>query len=235
MKEVLYIVIPAYNEAENIENTVVSWYPILKLASKESRIVIADSGSTDSTHNILKQLQKTYSQLEIIGNTEKQHGPKLIALYQHSIINKADYIFQTDADGQTNPAEFNDFWKLRTQYDAILGKRMTRGDGNARKFVEKVLCMLLWIIFGTKFPDANAPFRLMKTKLVTKYIKQMDKNYNLPNVMLTTFFGFHKENIVFKEISFKSRQGGVNSINILKIVKIGCLALLDFFKFRRNM
>ena len=51
---ILYIVMPAYNEEANIEDTIKSWYPILEGKSEESRIVIADSGSTDSTHMILQ-------------------------------------------------------------------------------------------------------------------------------------------------------------------------------------
>lgn len=62
-------------------------------------MVIADSGSTDATHGILLELQKNYPQLEILSDTGKQHGPKLIALYSYAIRQKVDYIFQTDSDG----------------------------------------------------------------------------------------------------------------------------------------
>lgn len=55
----LYIVMPAYNEEANIESVVKQWYPILEMSkSDESRLVIADNGSTDSTHQILLDLQK---------------------------------------------------------------------------------------------------------------------------------------------------------------------------------
>lgn len=93
---------------------------------EDSRLVIADSGSTDGTHDILVCLKERYPQLEILTDTEKQHGPKLIALYNYAIEHGADYIFQTDSDGQTNPDEFDSFWQLRLQYDAILGHRKVR-------------------------------------------------------------------------------------------------------------
>lgn len=231
----LYIVMPAYNEEENIEAVVKAWYPVLNGKDASSRIVIADSGSKDSTHSILQNMQKEYPQLDILEDTDKQHGPKVIALYKYAIKNGVNYVFQTDSDGQTNPNEFDAFWQLRNQYDAILGHRNVRGDGKARAFVEHVVCFLLRCVFGVKVPDANAPFRLMKCSLVDKYINRLPENYNIPNIMFTTFFAHYKENITFKTITFKPRQGGVNSINIPRIVKIGWNAVGDFITFKKGM
>ena len=98
----LYVVMPAYNEEANIESVITSWYKVLEGKSKESRIVVADSGSTDRTHEILQKLQEKFPQLEILEDSLKQHGPKLLALYGYAIKNGADYIFQTDSDGQTS-------------------------------------------------------------------------------------------------------------------------------------
>ena len=234
--ESLYIVMPAYNEEENIETVIKAWYPLLSGKSAYSRIVIADKGSTDNTHRILEELKANgYPQLEILDNNDKQHGPKLIALYKYAINNGVDYIFQTDSDGQTNPDEFKSFWKLRKEYDVILGNRTVRGDGKQRAFVERIVCLLLKLIFGVRVPDANAPFRLMKSDIVSKYIMKLPDDYNIPNIMLTTYFAHYKENMTFREISFKPRQGGTNSINIPKIVRIGWKAIGDFRRFRRNM
>ena len=47
----LYIVMPAYNEEENIESVVREWYSVL--IGDDSRLIVADSGSTDGTHDIL--------------------------------------------------------------------------------------------------------------------------------------------------------------------------------------
>ena len=231
----LYIVMPAYNEQDNIESVVRAWYPVLTGKSEQSRLIIADSGSTDKTHDILLVLKAELSQLEILSDTGKQHGPKLIALYKYAISNGADFIFQTDSDGQTDPAEFDAFWQIRENYDAVLGHRSVRGDGESRAFVEHVVCMLLKLFFGVNVPDANAPFRLMRTKTVAKYINRFEEDYNLPNIMLTTFFAHYHDRIIFKEITFKPRQAGVNSINIPKIVKIGWKALGDFKSFRKGM
>ena len=234
--ETLYIVMPAYNEEDNITAVVKQWYPILEGKSEDSRLVIADSGSIDKTHDILMEMKKScYPKIEILSDTKQYHGPKVIALYDYAIKNGADYIFQTDSDGQTNPDEFSAFWNERNQYDGIFGNRTVRGDGNDRAFVEHTVCALLRLYFGVKIPDANAPFRLMKTETVKKYLYRMPSDYNLPNIMMTTYFAYYKEAIDFKEISFKPRQAGVNSVNIPRIIKIGWNALGDFRKFKKEM
>jgi glycosyltransferase involved in cell wall biosynthesis len=231
----LFIVMPAYNEEENIENVINDWYPLLKNTNEESKLVVADSGSTDRTHDILLKLKNKYSQLEILSDTQTFHGPKVIALYDYAVKNGADYVFQTDSDGQTNSEEFSEFWKFREEYDGIFGYRNIRGDGKFRAFVEKVVCALLIIYFGVKVPDANAPFRLMKVDIVQKYLYKMPQDYNLPNIMMTTYFSYYKEKLLFKTISFKPRQAGINSINIPKIIKIGWKAIGDFKKLKKEM
>ena len=233
--DTLYIVMPAYNEEANILSVIDSWYGILEDKNSDSRLVVADSGSKDATHNILVKYKSTHPQLEILENTDRQHGPKVIALYDYAIKNGADYIFQTDSDGQTNPKEFNAFWEERKDFDGIFGNRTVRGDGKSRAFVEKVVCFLLKIYFKVKVPDANAPFRLMRTNVVKKYLYRLDPDYNLPNIMMTTYFSYYKESMVFREISFKPRRAGKNSINIPKIIKIGWKALGDFRKLKKGM
>lgn len=230
--ENLYIVMPAYNEEENIESVVRAWCRNLDGKGENSRLVVADSGSSDRTHNILINLKSEIPKLEILEGTGTQHGPKVLALYSYAVMQGADYIFQTDSDGQTNPDEFEIFWNLRTRYDVILGNRQIRGDGKARAFVEKVVCFLLKLYWGIEVPDANAPFRLMKAKTVEKYLYKLPQDYNLPNIILTAYFVYYKERACFKEITFRPRQKGKNSVNIPKIIKIGWKALYDFGKLR---
>ena len=234
-RDILYVVMPAYNEADNIRETVESWIRVLDGKSKKSRLVVADSGSTDGTHRILVELKKKYKNLEVLERTNKLHGPKVVALYDYAVRNGADYIFQTDSDGQTDPDEFEGFWADRGKYDGILGYRSRRGDGRIRALVEKVVCLFLYLFFDVRVPDANAPFRLMKASLLKKYIGKIPKDYNLPNIILTAFFARFGERIEFKEISFKPRIAGINSVNLKRIFRIGRGSLANFWKFRNDM
>lgn len=231
------MIVPAYNESENIEKLIDDWYPVVERHNGDgkSRLVVINDGSKDNTYEILQKCAETRPLLQPLTKKNGGHGPTLIYGYRYAIKNQADYIFQTDSDGQTLPEEFEDFWEKRKVYNAVLGNRHDRQDGASRKFVENTLRFILKLVFGVSVPDANAPFRLMKRELVEKYIRKMPKDFNLPNVMLTTYFVYYKEKILFSRVTFRPRQGGKNSINIKKIVKIGWKALGDFRMLKKQM
>lgn len=235
--ETLYIIVPAYNEQKNIEKFVDDWYPVIEKhnGNGTSRLCIINDGSRDQTYDILTRLAESRPLLHPMTKKNGGHGSTLMVGYRYAVAHGADYIFQTDSDGQTDPKEFEQFWKLRKRYDAILGSRSKREDGRARIFVEKTLILILRIMFGVRMPDANAPYRLMKKELVETYIRKLPMNYNLPNVMLSTYFVYYHEKVCFVEISFRQRQGGTNSINIKNICRIGWKALGDFRKLKADM
>lgn len=235
--EKLYIIIPAYNEQDNLKALIKDWYPIIEQhsADNSSRLVIINDGSKDNTYVVLKDLAKSRPMMEVLTKENGGHGDTLLFGYRYAIENGADYIFQTDSDGQTSPSEFESFWNNRQEYDAVFGDRTKREDGKSRAFVERVLCIILKMVFGVKIPDSNAPFRLMRSSYVDKYIRMLPEHYNLPNVMLTTLGTYYNEKILFLPITFKNRQGGKNSINIRKIVSIGMKALKDFRDIRKKL
>ena len=233
----LYIVVPAYNESENIEALINDWYPVVEShnESGNSRLVIINDGSKDNTYEMICKAGETRPLLVAQTKPNGGHGSTVLYGYRYAIDHGADYVFQTDSDGQTLPSEFDEFWNLRNEYDAIIGDRSDRQDGKGRVFVEHTLLTLLRIMFGVKMPDSNAPFRLMKCDLVRKYLPLMPENYNLPNVILTTVFVKFKEKVTFRHVTFRPRQGGVNSINFKKIFKIGIQAIKDFIQIKKNM
>lgn len=197
--------------------------------------MIINDGSKDTTYEVMQKLAETRPLFTPLTKPNGGHGSTVLYGYRYAIEHGADYVFQTDSDGQTNPDEFDAFWKRRRKYDAILGNRVVRGDGKQRKFVENTVCFLLRLIFGVKVKDANAPFRLMRTSVVKKYIDLLPKDFNIPNIMFTTYFVHYKEKVRFIPITFKPRQGGTNSMNVKKIVKIGIKAVKDFYMLRKNM
>lgn len=232
----LFVVIPAYNEEKNIKKVVNDWYKIVEKYGKDgSKLVVINDGTKDNTYKILKEMAKDKELLTVLTKSNSGHGPTIIYGYKYALKNDADYIFQTDSDGQTNPEEFEKFWNERNDYDAIFGNRINRADGKQRVFVEKTLCRILKHYFKVNIQDSNAPFRLMTREYLKKYLPMIDDNYNLPNVMLTTFGAYYNDKIKFEEITFKTRQGGKNSLNIKKIIRIGINALKDFKKFQMRM
>ncbi len=226
---------PAYNEEVNIASTIKQWYPIVDETGDDSRLVIADDGSKDRTFEIMNGLTGLYPKLIPLTKPNQGHGPTVIYLYHYAISQGADFIFQTDSDGQTNPKEFRMFYKEIHDFDCILGSRPHRGDGKIRKVVENVLRTYVWVFFHVRVPDANAPFRLMKSSVVEKYLNVMPQDFNLPNAVLSACFSKYKERVKYINISFKPRQGGTNSINLKKIIKIGRKAITDFLQISKKL
>ncbi len=231
----IYFVLPAYNEEANIEETIKQWYPVVEKCGSDSRLVIANDGSKDSTYEIMARLQPQYPQLIPLDKPNQGHGPTVIYLYRYAIRQCADYIFQTDSDGQTNPQEFDAFLRASKDHDCILGCRPVRGDGKDRKMVENVLRTYVWLFFHVWVPDANAPFRLMKASVLAKYLDVMPADFNLPNAVLAACFSKFHERVKYIDITFKPRQGGVNSINPKKILKIGWKAISDFWNISKTL
>lgn len=233
--EKLYIIIPAYNEEENIETVAEQWHNVVKDISSDSRLVIINDGSKDNTYSLLCKLEERLPQLITLTKENSGHGATLLYGYSYALEHNADYIFQTDSDGQTLPQEFPPFWNLRHNYQAIIGHRDHREDGISRILVTKVLKVILFIIFRVRIPDANTPYRLMNHTLLEKYIGKIPKDFNLSNVMLSVLFVKGKEAVTFLPITFRPRQGGVNSINLKKITKIGIKAINDFRSIRDGL
>lgn len=227
--EKLYIVIPAYNERENIEEVVREWHPIVQGVSSDSRLVIIDDGSKDDTYSILQKLSKKYKQLEPITKKNSGHGSTVLFGYDYAIKKDADYIFQTDSDGQTRPSEFRGFWDNRKNYNFQCGWRLGRQDGFSRKFVTRVLKLVILARFHVLIEDANTPFRLMDAESLKEKITKMPKDYNLSNVLLSVLYKKDKNaKSRYVKITFRPRQGGVNSINMKRIIGIGKRAYADF-------
>lgn len=233
----LYIVVPAYNEEENIEQVVNDWYPIVEKydGNGESRLVIIDDGSKDSTFQKMRDLAKNRPLFFPITKPNAGHGATVLYGYNYALENNADYIFQTDSDGQTLPEEFHDFWNLRNKYDMVIGHRNHRKDGISRIFVTKVLKLVIRLCFNEKVTDANTPFRLLKASTLQKYISLIPKDFNLSNVILSVIYSKKKCAVKVIPITFRPRQGGKNSINLRRIFKIGRKALSDFKEIQKNL
>jgi undecaprenyl pyrophosphate phosphatase UppP len=148
--------------------------------------------------------------------------------YRYALEKGADYIFQTDSDGQTDPNEFWTLWEQRENYDFLIGERNQREDGGSRIVVTKVLKLIVRLIFGVWVKDANTPFRLMKREQMVEYLSVIPENFFLANVIITTIAVKKKQRIFWTPITFKPRQKGVNSINLKRIIKIGIKAISDF-------
>ena len=163
------------------------------------------------------------------------HGATVLYLYDYALNNGADYIFQTDSDGQTLPNEIWQMWKNRKEFDFQIGTRHGRQDGFGRVIVTKTLRFVVWLMFGVRVKDANTPFRLMKAERLRYVLGYIPKDFFLANVAVSVIAVKNKEKMSWYPITFRPRQGGINSINMKRIIKIGWKALDDFRKINREL
>lgn len=228
--EKLYIIIPAYNEEENIKGVIDDWYPVVEKynGDGESRLVIIDDGSKDNTYKIMQEYAKSRPLFHPITKPNAGHGATVLYGYKYALENGADYIFQTDSDGQTLPEEFYPFWDIKDDYDMVIGYRNKREDGFSRVVVTKTLKLVIRLCFGVQVTDANTPFRLMKAERLNEAVKQVPENFNLSNVIISVIYAKKQYPVKYIPITFRPRQGGVNSINLKKIFHIGVQAVKDF-------
>lgn len=237
--ESFYFVMPAYNESENIKQTIYQWYSVVQkingMENCEARLVIANDGSKDDTFPIMQSLQKDLPLFTALDKANGGHGQTVLYLYRYAISKGADYIFQTDSDGQTNPEEFWTMFEHRHEYDFQIGYRENRQDGLSRVFVTKTLRLVVFMMFHEWVTDANTPFRLMKRDKLKAIMDVIPEDYFLCNVAISAIAVKWMYKVRFYKITFKPRQGGVNSINFQRIIRIGWKALGDFRRINANL
>lgn len=231
----LYIVMPAYNEESNIEKVIEHWYPVVDKIGGNSRLVVINDGSKDSTYKKIKLCENGRPRLIGIDKKNEGHGATILYGYRYAIDSGADFVFQTDSDGQTLAEEFDRLWENREKCGLLIGYRKGRKDGISRVFVTKVLKYVLFLTFGVKVKDANTPYRLMRSQQLNEVLKKIPAGFNLSNVLMTVIYEKDKLGVEYYPITFRPRQGGKNSINMKKIVGIGRKAWSDFRKLNRSI
>lgn len=124
----ILIIIPTFNESESI--------PILLDKIEKARekqkidILVVDDNSPDGTSNVVKNLQKKYSNLKLITKTEdKGFSKAYITGFKYALESKKyDIIFQMDADGSHQPVFIAAMVKkIEEGFDYVIGSRWVKG------------------------------------------------------------------------------------------------------------
>ncbi len=233
--EILYLILPAYNEAANIASVIRDWYPVVEAhdGGGRSRLVIIDDGSRDDTAAIVRREAETRPYLTLLTKENGGHGDTIYFGYRYALQNGADRIFQTDTDGQTLSSEFESFWEARNEADLLAGYRKGREDGAGRVFATKVLKAILFLIFHVSLADANVPYRLMKREDLADILPLLPEGYHLTNVFLSVAYARTGRSVCYLPITFRPRQGGVNSINFKRLFGIGLRSIREFRAFHK--
>lgn len=231
----LIAVMPVYNEAANITSVISEWLNAFAAEGTAHRLIAVNDGSKDNTLSILQKLQTEFGdRLVIIDKANSGHGRSIRIGYDTALKKGAPWILQIDSDGQCDPAFFHEFWTKRNESDCVFGRRMTREDGAIRKLIQIACRLLTMMVTGKDLKDSNVPYRLMRRNALQKALANVPPDFDMQNVALT--FALKRDPSLrwtYVPIRFRARQGGINSINLPKIIKMGWRMLREINRVGR--
>jgi len=161
----LSVVIPVYNEEENVEPLVGEIELALLALGKSYEIVIVDDGSKDGTFLKLKQLHKRLKQLKVIGL--RRNFGQTAALAAGLAHAQGDVVILMDGDGQNDPADIPALLgKLDDGYDLVAGWRYNRQDSFLnRRLPSMIANRLISVTTHVKLHDYGCTLKAMRREV----------------------------------------------------------------------
>jgi dolichol-phosphate mannosyltransferase len=154
------VVIPTYNERENIQRIVPQ-----VLAATPCEVLVVDDESPDGTSDVVAEMAKQDPRVHLLRHRPKMGiGPAYKAGFQQALANGADYIVQMDADLSHPPEMLPNFVRLMGEADVVLGSRYIRGITVVNWPIERLLISYFgnWYarrVTGLPVRDATGGFK----------------------------------------------------------------------------
>ncbi len=175
----LYIVIPCYNEEENIEDF---YHELLKNESffkkkeVDLEIIYVDDGSKDATVSEVKKLMNKDERVHML-SFSRNFG-KEAAIYAGLRKAKGDYVSLMDVDLQDPPALLPEMFSYIEQgYDSVATRRVDRkGEPPVRSFFARLFYRLMNKISKTEIVDGARDYRLMTRQVVDAILSMTEYN-----------------------------------------------------------
>ena len=169
-----WLILPTYNEAENIEAIVTAAGDVLAGSGDGTyKILIVDDGSPDGTGEIGDRLAAEREQVEVLHRTEKNGiGPAYLAGFRHALDRGAGYAMEMDSDFSHDPADLARLLEaVRSGADLALGSRYVPGGGVSdwgllrRVISEGGSTYARWIL-GLRVKDLTGGFKCFKREVL---------------------------------------------------------------------
>jgi glycosyltransferase involved in cell wall biosynthesis len=158
------LVMPAHNEAENIEPVVTEAAPALAAVSNDFEIIVVDDGSKDDTAGVTRRLMETEPHLRLVQHpVNKGFGAAVLTGFTSAT---KDWILYTDADRQFVLAELANLTPYTDKADLIAGYRAPRRDPFLRVLYGKGWSMLCTLFFGYTVRDVDCGFKLLRRQII---------------------------------------------------------------------
>ncbi len=220
----LSIILPVYNEEENIRQTVEESAHWLKQSDTVSsyEIIAVNDGSTDNTGGILEKLNAEVDHLVVVAYPQnKGYGGALMSGIR---VARHDWILLMDSDGQFKINALEDMLGHAEGYDIIAGYRAQRQDNAVRIWLGEMYTNLVNAFLKVRLRDINCGFKLFR-----KPFLDIDGINSHAGAFYThVFINAQAKNARIKEIPIPHhpRRGGRPTGASLKVVM---MAIGDFF------
>jgi len=212
----LSVIIPVYNEETVIKEVILSWLYILRALKIDFAINVYNDGSTDSSPNILTELEKYNKEVSIIDKPNSGHGATILEGYKSS---NSTWVFQVDSDNEIKSNSFPELWKNKENYDLIIGCRNRRKNVLARRFISFVSSKVVRMFYGSGVKDVNSPYRLFRMDKFYNILRRIPSDSFAPNILLTGFAIKKSLRILELSVPYNHRTTGIVSIKKLQLLK----------------
>lgn len=162
----IWLIIPTYNEAENIGPIVrAATDEMNKLVPGEYRLLIVDDNSPDGTGRLADQLAEELDVVEVLHRNEKDGlGRAYIAGFEHALASGAELVIEMDADFSHDPKHLGALLTAAEDCDLVLGSRYVTGGavsnwGLTRKLISRGGSMYARAVLGVRVRDLTGGFK----------------------------------------------------------------------------
>lgn len=219
---VISIVIPIYNEADNIRPMYETLRGVLVSMGEEYEIIFVDDGSTDRTREVI-------ATLDVRAISFERNMGKSAALKAGFELAKGDIIIQLDGDNQYSPIDIPRMMaKLREGHDMVNGWRTQRYGTASRLAVSKVYNILSRLVFGLSVHDQNIGFKAYKACVVKAVIPHLGREMHRYIPTIAHLLGYGVAEI---DVRHRPRLHGKSKYGFWRIFHgLRCLLILWWFK-----
>ena len=158
------VVLPAYNEADNLPVVVPLCLSILRERFSRFELVVVNDGSRDATAQVLDTLRESAPELRVVTHEiNRGYGAALRSGFSAAT---GDLLFFMDSDGQFDLREIDRLLPLMRDADAVLGYRARRSDPPLRLLNALAWNRLVRLCFGLRVRDIDGAFKLFRRSVV---------------------------------------------------------------------
>jgi dolichol-phosphate mannosyltransferase len=167
-----WLVLPTYNEAENVERVVEAATRSLAVASPEHRLLVVDDNSPDGTGDIADRLAAERDDVEVLHRPGKEGlGRAYLAGFQRALDAGADLVLEMDADFSHDPADIPRLIEAAADADLVLGSRYMPGGGVEgwawhRELLSRGGCLYARALLGVPVRDLTGGFKCFRREVL---------------------------------------------------------------------